>query len=173
MLSLMRPSITELATLLRDADKELAVFEDDAVCDHSVGICWCSYQRVRERLKAAAAQMETALTQDGGGGMSAPVDVLAVLRAAVGDAVMARAARFKPEHAIKLEREGFAAVEAVAELIAELSAAHRIIRIALNTLPPAAKREFLAQVVEAGLDGEGITRANEREALLARCGGAP
>ena len=104
--------------------------------------------------------------------MSAPVDVLAVLSAAVGWAAMARAERYEPEHAAQLERESLAAIAAVRELIAELSAAHRIIRIALNTLPPAAKREFLAQVVEAGLDGEGITRANEREALLARCGGA-
>ncbi len=107
--------------------------------------------------------------------MNAPVDVLAVLRRtseglhgiADGclDLDLATAMRERA-------REFDAACDTVAELVAELGKAHRIIRIALNTLPPDAKRDFFAQVVEAGLDGEGITRANEREALLARCGGA-
>lgn len=61
----------------------------------------------------------------------------------------------------------------LAAAVAELEKAHRIIRIALNTLPPGAKDDFFAQVVSAGLAGQGITRANEREALLNRCGGAP
>lgn len=105
--------------------------------------------------------------------MSAPVDVLGVIRE--GFDLVPRISDDDPMAPALADwlRSMSRVQDAVAELIAELSAAHRIIRIALNTLPPAAKREFLAQVVEAGLDGEGITRANEREALLARCGGAP
>lgn len=82
--------------------------------------------------------------------MSAPVDAMEWLRQCAPDEVL----------------------ETVVELTAELKKAHRIIGIALNTLPPGAKDEFFARVVAAGLDGEGITRANEREALLARWGGA-
>ena len=107
--------------------------------------------------------------------MSAPVNVLAVLRRTseglhgVADGcVNPELAQAMRDRAIEFD----VARATVATAVAELEKAHRIIRIALNTLPPDAKRDFFAQVVEAGLDGEGITRANEREALLARCGGA-
>lgn len=58
----------------------------------------------------------------------------------------------------------------VGELVDELTKAHLIIRIALNTLKGVDKQKFLNAVCDAELDGEGITRANEREALLARIG---
>ncbi|UHQ21925.1 hypothetical protein LVB77_14750 [Lysobacter sp. 5GHs7-4] len=63
-----------------------------------------------------------------------------------------------------------AARAAVAELIAELEKAHQIILVALNALPPGAKRKFEQKVIAAGLDGEGTTRFHERRAALARCG---
>lgn len=56
---------------------------------------------------------------------------------------------------------------AVAE---ELHKAHRIIAIALNALEGDARRHFIDDVRSAGLEGEGVTRANERSALLARMG---
>jgi hypothetical protein len=61
--------------------------------------------------------------------------------------------------------------EAAAGLIAELAKAHAIIRVALNAIPAGeAKTAFCRDVQAAGLDGDGITRANERELLLARVG---
>lgn len=33
----------ELLEALERAVDELTSFKDDAVCDHSVGICWCSF----------------------------------------------------------------------------------------------------------------------------------
>lgn len=71
-----------------------------------------------------------------------------------------------------LVRRSEAAIGVTAELIDELSKAHQIIRIALNTLPADAKARFFVSIQAADLDGEGITRANERERLLARVGGA-
>lgn len=35
------------------ADEEMKYFDEDAACDHSVGICWCKYLRVREQMRAA------------------------------------------------------------------------------------------------------------------------
>lgn len=57
-----------------------------------------------------------------------------------------------------------------AELAAELDKAHRIIAIALNCIEGEARRHFIDDVREAGLYGEGVTRANERLALLERAG---
>ena len=94
--------------------------------------------------------------------MAAPVDVLAVIRKAeaytydAGDV----------DHGKKVK----AARVAVAEVIAELEKAHQIILIALNSLPPAAKRNFARKVIGAGLDGEGATRFHERRAALAAVG---
>lgn len=87
--------------------------------------------------------------------MSAP-DVLAVLRSAVADAVMARAARYKPEYAAQLEREGFAACAAVAELL------HYGRKI----------EQRRRGVLHGDADTEAQDWAEFRSAL-ARCGGAP
>jgi hypothetical protein len=54
-----------------------------------------------------------------------------------------------------------------AELLRELEAAHRIIRHALAVMTTAQKAEWGRLNAAAGVDGEGVTRANEREAVLA------
>jgi uncharacterized coiled-coil protein SlyX len=48
--------LAELRNALVNADKELDIFNEDAVCDHSVGICWCSYIRMRDDIKKAITQ---------------------------------------------------------------------------------------------------------------------
>ena len=58
-----------------------------------------------------------------------------------------------------------ALIDASAE---ELEKAHAIIAIMRNCLSGDAKREMALRVAVAGLDGEGATRANERERLLLR-----
>lgn len=58
-----------------------------------------------------------------------------------------------------------ARVDALAD---ELEKAHGIIRIMLNCLAGDAKRDMVYRIIAAGLDGEGVTRANEREQLLAQ-----
>lgn len=58
-------------------------------------------------------------------------------------------------------------------LAAELQAAHGIINLALNILTGDQKQAWLDAVCQAGLDGEGITRANERKALIAIATAAP
>lgn len=63
------------------------------------------------------------------------------------------------------------AAESTAQLIEELQSAHLIIRCALNHLEGDARQRFIQQVQAARLDGEGVTRANERERLLARVRG--
>jgi hypothetical protein len=55
----------------------------------------------------------------------------------------------------------------VAKLAEELRKAHDIIAIALNCIEGDARRHFIDDVCAAGLEGEGVTRANERLALLA------
>lgn len=50
----------------------------------------------------------------------------------------------------------------------ELEKAHAIISIMLNCLSGDAKQEMSVRVTAAGLDGEGVTRARERDQLLAR-----
>lgn len=92
---------------------------------------------------------------------STPIDVLAVLD------------RVAKE--IDWQHEGMPAGlaearAAVAPLISELVKAHQIILLALNALPPGAKRNFERKVIGAGLDGEGTTRFHERRAALATVG---
>lgn len=43
-------TLLTMTAALVDAKRELAMFSDDAQCDHNVGICWCSYWHVIERL---------------------------------------------------------------------------------------------------------------------------
>lgn len=54
------------------------------------------------------------------------------------------------------------------EALKELESAHTIIRHALNLMTPKQKAAWAAQNESAGVDGEGATRANEREALIRR-----
>ena len=58
------------------------------------------------------------------------------------------------------------------ELLAELQAAHQIIRNALAVMTTEQKAEWGRLNERDGVDGEGITRANEREAVIAKAGGA-
>jgi len=50
----------------------------------------------------------------------------------------------------------------------ELQAAHLIIRHALNLMTPEQKKKWADMNEAAGVSGEGITRANEREAVLSQ-----
>lgn len=50
----------------------------------------------------------------------------------------------------------------------ELKAAHQIIRNALATITIDQKAEWGRLNARDGVDGEGVTRANERDAVLAR-----
>ena len=53
-----------------------------------------------------------------------------------------------------------------ADLLAELQAAHQIIRNALNIMTAEQKIAWAVKNVRDVVDGEGITRANEREAVI-------
>lgn len=59
-----------------------------------------------------------------------------------------------------------------ADLLAELEKAHVIIRNALNLMTPAQKLAWSTKNAEAGVEGEGVTRANEREAIIAKMKGS-
>ncbi|QEZ47214.1 hypothetical protein [Cupriavidus oxalaticus] len=59
-----------------------------------------------------------------------------------------------------------------AEMLRELQAAHRIIRNMLGLLSVNQKAVLAARNARDGVDGEGTTRANEREAVIKRAGGA-
>jgi len=50
----------------------------------------------------------------------------------------------------------------------ELQAAHLIIRNALNLMTPEQKLKWGDMNAAAGVSGEGITRANERDAVLSQ-----
>ncbi|WJJ93415.1 hypothetical protein [Neopusillimonas aromaticivorans] len=54
------------------------------------------------------------------------------------------------------------------ELLVELQHAHKIIRNALAVMTPNQKRIWAEMNADDGCDGEGITRANEREAVIAK-----
>ena len=55
----LRAQRDELAAALELADSELRLFIDaDAVCDHSVNICWCTYNRMREQMRAALKSVQ-------------------------------------------------------------------------------------------------------------------
>lgn len=58
------------------------------------------------------------------------------------------------------------------DLLRELQAAHQIIRNALAVMTVEQKAEWGRLNERDGVDGEGITRANEREAVIAKAGGA-
>jgi hypothetical protein len=62
------------------------------------------------------------------------------------------------------------AASTVTDLTDELRKAHLIIGLALNCIEGEARRHFIDDVRAAGLEGEGVTRANERRALLERVG---
>ena len=53
-----------------------------------------------------------------------------------------------------------------ADLLAELQAAHQIIRNALNIMTAEQKIAWAVKNVQDVVDGEGATRANEREAVI-------
>jgi len=52
----------------------------------------------------------------------------------------------------------------------ELRLAHQIIKNALNIMTPAQKSKWASMNERTGCNGEGITRANERERLLSNSG---
>jgi hypothetical protein len=69
--------------------------------------------------------------------------------------------------------EQIEAVEAVVgELIAELSNAHEIIKLAMNHVPAGSRTPWFLAIDGAGLCGDGVTRFQERKALLARVSGS-
>lgn len=47
-----------LLEALKKSDVELSMFADDAVCDHSVGICYCGFHRARELNRVSIAAVE-------------------------------------------------------------------------------------------------------------------
>ena len=57
------------------------------------------------------------------------------------------------------------------ELLAELRAAHQIIRNALNLMTADQKIEWSKANERDGVHGEGVPRANEREAVIAKATG--
>lgn len=59
-----------------------------------------------------------------------------------------------------------------AELLRELQASHRIIRNMLGLLSITQVAVLAERNARDQVDGEGITRANEREAVIRRAGGA-
>ncbi|WP_454752186.1 hypothetical protein [Cupriavidus necator] len=63
------------------------------------------------------------------------------------------------------------AANAQAELVRELQAAHLIIRNMLGLLSVNQKFVLAERNARDGVDGDGITRAFEREAVIKRAGG--
>ena len=63
-------------------------------------------------------------------------------------------------------------IAAAPELLAELQAAHRIIRHALAVMTFEQKAEWGRLNAGADVDGMGITRAHERAAVIVKAGGA-
>jgi hypothetical protein len=62
---------------------------------------------------------------------------------------------------------------AAPDLLAELEAAHQIIRNALNLMSLDQQIKWSEINERAGLITDGATRANEREAIIAKAGGQP
>lgn len=56
-------------------------------------------------------------------------------------------------------------------LLTEIKAAHQIIRNALQIMTPAQKLAWGEANARAGVEGEGVTRANEREAVITKATG--
>jgi hypothetical protein len=61
---------------------------------------------------------------------------------------------------------------AAPELLDELRAAHQIIRNALNVMTADQKIEWSKANDRDGVHGDGVTRVNEREAVIAKASGA-
>jgi len=77
------------------------------------------------------------------------------------------------ENGFRREQEANAILMAAApELLRELCAAHQIIRNALAVMTVEQKEEWGRLNERDGVEGEGITRANEREAVIAKASGA-
>ena len=62
-------------------------------------------------------------------------------------------------------------IAAAPDLLAELKNAHLIIRNALRVMTPEQKSEWGRLNARAGVEGEGVTRANEREAAIGKATG--
>ena len=71
-------------------------------------------------------------------------------------------------HASQVARAFGIVGEALLESVRELEKAHRIILLALNAMDAVTKARWFEQITTAGLEGEGLTRANEREMLRAQ-----
>jgi len=70
------------------------------------------------------------------------------------------------------ERQQYARLfTAAPELLTELQAAHQIIRNALAVMSTKQKLEWGRRNARDGVEGEGVTRANERAAVIARATG--
>lgn len=68
-------------------------------------------------------------------------------------------------------KEDVRLIAAAPSLLAELGHAHQIIRNALNIMTPEQKAEWAALNERDGCVGEGTTRANERQAVIAKATG--
>lgn len=73
--------------------------------------------------------------------------------------------QFKPAEAAAAGTED---ANSLLAALGELKAAHQIIRNALAIMTTEQKVEWGRLNARDGVDGEGITRANEREAVLAK-----
>jgi len=62
-------------------------------------------------------------------------------------------------------------IAAAPDLLSELEKAHRIIGNALQVMSFGQKHEWAKLNAQDGVDGEGTTRANEREAAIAKAEG--
>ena len=62
-------------------------------------------------------------------------------------------------------------IAAAPDLLSELKNAHLIIRNALRVMTPEQKSEWGRLNAHAGVEGEGVTRANEREAAISKATG--
>lgn len=67
-------------------------------------------------------------------------------------------------------RENARVASCALDLLGELRAAHLIIRNALNLMTTDQKLDWGLLNARDGVEGEGITRANERAAVIARAG---
>ncbi len=67
-------------------------------------------------------------------------------------------------------RENARVASCALDLLGELRAAHLIIRNALNLMTPDQKLDWGRLNARDHVDGEGVTRANERAAVIARTG---
>ena len=59
----MNEHIVELIVVLELCLKEMELLQEGDECDHSMGICWCSYWELRDRARHAIKTMKSALGQ--------------------------------------------------------------------------------------------------------------